>query len=182
VVRADFQCERIDFLLESEAELASGPGVRRLAVFDKNRCAQRLPPIDDPGPDRETMAFCITEALRQMANFPVVMVREDWLLGVVAVQQLHQYLYELFAQSNRPRPPTGPKQWSHKLTDRQRSLLEALPVPQPKRDSVVGAHRAAVDLFEREAPVIAERANVVWPTALHEAVCTYRSRAYPPDW
>jgi hypothetical protein len=48
-----------------------------------------LPAVQDPGPEPQTIAFYVTEALRQMANFPVVIVRRDWLLGVVAVQQLH---------------------------------------------------------------------------------------------
>lgn len=104
-------CERIDYLVESRSQIPSSPGVRRLVVFDKARCVALLPPVEDPGPDAGTVTFCVTEALRQMANFPVVIVREDWLLGVVAVQQLHYFLYELFAQSNRPQPPTGPKQW-----------------------------------------------------------------------
>lgn len=175
-------CERIDYLVEAESGISASPGVRRIAVFDKVGCADRLPAVEDPGPEQGTIVYCVTEALRQMANFPVVIVREDWLMGVVAVQQLHYFLYELFAQSNRPQPPTGPKQWSHKLTHRHRALLEALPVPQPDRGSVVRAHRAAVDLFEREAPVVARVTGVAWPTALHEAVLAYRSRAYPPDW
>ncbi|HEU5043945.1 MAG TPA: hypothetical protein VFT75_07415 [Nocardioidaceae bacterium] len=175
-------CERIDFLVESEATLASSPGVRRIAVFDKKGCAGRLPAVQDPGPEPQTIAFYVTEALRQMANFPVVIVRRDWLLGVVAVQQLHYFVYELFAQSNRPQPPTGPKQWSSKLSSRHRALLEALPVPQPDRHSVVHAHSAAVDLFEAEAPPIARQAGVEWPRTLHEAVCRYRQRCYPPDW
>jgi hypothetical protein len=175
-------CARIDFLVEAESAISTPPGVRRIAVFDTAGCADRLAPVEDPGPDRGTVAHCVNEALRQMANFPVVLVRKDWLMGVVAVQQLHYFLYDLFAQANRPQPPTGPKQWSNKLTDRHRALLEALPVPQPDRASVVRAHRAAVDLFEHEAPVVAREVDVEWPTTLHDAIRDYRARAYPSDW
>lgn len=80
--------------------------------------------------------------------------------------------------SHRPDRSSG----ASKLNDRHRALLEGLPVPQADRDSVVRAHRAAVDLFENEAPAVAEQAGVPWPSALHEAVSGYRQRCYPPDW
>lgn len=57
-------------------------------------------------------------------------------------EQVQLFLFELFAESNKPAPPTGPKQWSHKLTPRQRQLLEGLPVAAPTRESVMTAVRA----------------------------------------
>jgi predicted nucleotidyltransferase len=175
-------CERVDVLLETVSELATSPHTRRLAVFDKDGCERHLPAIRDPGPDAGVVGFCVTEAIRQMANLPVVFVRRDWLLGVVAVQQLHYFLYELFAQANRPQPPSGAKQWSSKLAAAHRALLEELPVPQPEPASIARAHRAAVDLFELHAPTIAADLGVDWPTAMHRAVRAYRHRVYPEAW
>jgi hypothetical protein len=38
----------------------------------------------------------VEEFLRQQANFPAsVVTREDWLLGVVAIEQVHLMLYQL---------------------------------------------------------------------------------------
>ena len=73
------------------------------------------------------ITYLIEETLRQAANFPAVLVRDDWLLGAVAVQQVQTFLYQLFAESNKPAPPTGPKQWSSKLTSSQREVLSGLP-------------------------------------------------------
>jgi hypothetical protein len=175
-------CERIDVVLEALSELPSTSTTRRVALFDRAGCAEMLPPVEDPGPDRRVIASCIHEALRQMANFPIVFVRQDWLLGVVAVQQLHHFLYELYAQANRPRPPTGPKQWSSKLDPGHRRLLEQLPVPQAEPTSIIAAHRRAVDLFETTAPAIASANDVAWPHELHRAVRDFRAAAYPPQW
>jgi hypothetical protein len=72
-----------------------------------------------------------------------VTVRDDWLLGVVAVQQVQLFLYELFAESNKPMPPAGPKQWSSKLTPYQRQVLEGLPAAAPSEQSVLAARPAA---------------------------------------
>lgn len=66
--------------------------------------------------------YLIKETLRTAANFDTVIVRDDWLLGVVAVQTVHTNLYRLFTEANKPQPPTGPKQWSLKLSPRHRRL------------------------------------------------------------
>jgi hypothetical protein len=69
-----------------------------------------IPPPTDPPPNTPDIAYMIEETLRQAANFPTVMVRSDWLLGVVAVQQVQLFVCELFAESNKPMLPTGPRQ------------------------------------------------------------------------
>jgi len=114
--------------------------------------------------------------LRQAANFTVVVVRDDWLLGVVAVQEVHRMLYQLFAEANKPQPPTGPKQYSFKLNAEQRRLLESLPVPQPTAGSVLAARTAALGLFLDRAPNIAKEHGATWPDELAKAVLSYLSR------
>ncbi|HEX3921553.1 MAG TPA: hypothetical protein VHY31_04660 [Streptosporangiaceae bacterium] len=78
-----------------------------------------------------------------------MVVHDDWLLGVIAVQQVQLFLYQLFAESNKPMPPSGPKQWSHKLTGYQRRVLEGLPVAAPDQRSVTAAREAALAVFFR---------------------------------
>lgn len=97
-------------------------------------------------------------------------------MGVVAVETVQLALYQLFAESNKPQAPTGPKQWSHKLTPTQRDLLEDLLVPQANPESVYPARQAALGLFLREAPGIAAANNVTWPTDLATAVLAYLER------
>jgi hypothetical protein len=113
-------------------------------------------------------------------NYPAVMIRDDWLLGVVAVQQVQLFLYELFAESNKPMPPAGPKHWSYKLTERQRQLLTALPVAAPTRQSVLAAREAAFALFFAEAPAIAVNRGVAWPAELEKGVRAYLRSAGVP--
>lgn len=175
-------CERVDFLLERSSDLPDTRLPHRTCVFDRDDNVRSLPAEVEQQIDPAAVDFALREAIRQMANFPVVFVRGDWLLGVVAVQQLHYFLYELFVQANRPQPPTGPKQWSSKLSPEARELLEALPVPQPTPESVMAAHRAAVDVFELWAPRIADQADVTWPEELHNAVKRHRVTAYPRAW
>ena len=95
----------------------------------------------------------------------------------VAVQQIHLLLYELFAEANKPVPPTGPKQWSFKLATEQRQALERLPVPQAERDSIIAARQVALRFFEDQAVGVAQRHRVAWPNELADAVHAYMKRS-----
>jgi len=170
-------CERIDVISEPASAAAHSVVQRRLVVFDRDGLTATLAEPTDPGPDRGLIRYFIEEPLRQAANFPTVLVREDWLLGVVAVQQVHSFLYSLFVEANKPQPPTGPKQYSCKLSSRHRALLEALPVPQPERTSVLSARHAALSVLVAEAPRIAADHGVEYPTALSDAVLGFLERA-----
>ena len=116
----------------------------------------------------------------RLANFPVVIVRDDWLLGVVAVQQAQLFLYELFAESNKPMPSAGPNQWSSKLTPYQRQVLEGLPAAAASEQSVLAARLATFAAFFREAPAIAARSSIAWPGRLEEAVRSYLEKQGSP--
>lgn len=169
-------CERIDVISEKVSALPASGLTRRVAVFDWDGLSASLPPVSDPEPDPERIRYLITETLRQAANFETVTVRDDWLLGVVAVQSVHLSLYQLFAEANLPQAPTGPKQWSVKLSTGHRAMLEALPVPQPDRQSVMTAREAALALFLAEAPAIAAANDVEWPNDLADAVLNFLDR------
>jgi hypothetical protein len=176
-------CERFDVIAEPVGKLSTTFLTRRLVVFDRDGLDKLIPPIADPPPDPAVITYLIEETLRQAANFPAVLVRDDWLMGVVAVQQIQMFLYQLFTESNKPAPPTGPKQWSFKLTPAQRQMLSDLPVAAPAPDSVLVARAATFAVFFREAPLIAERNNIPWPARLEEAVRDYlRHQGVPlPD-
>lgn len=166
-------CARLDVISESVSELATSTLTRRITVFDIDDLTGLVPQINDPPPNPNTIDYLIRETLRQAANFETVTVRDDWLLGVVAVTSVHGMLYQLFAEANKPQPATGPKQWSIKLAPRHRALLQQLPVPQPNRGSVLPARQAALGAFLTEAPAIAAQCGVAWPTDLADAVLDY---------
>lgn len=169
-------CERLDVISERVSDLPTTPLTRRVMIFDRDGLGVSIPAPHDPPPDRETIAYLIKETLRTAANFDTVIVRDDWLLGVVSVQTVQMLLYQLFAESNKPQPPTGPKQWSFKLSPRHRRLLEALPVPQPELGSVMAARQAAFALFFAEAPMISAGNNVSWPDDLEQTVRNHLDR------
>lgn len=163
-------CERVDVMSERVSDLPTTNLTRRVTIFDRDDLTATIPAPNDPPPNPDTIAYVIKETLRTAANFDTVIIRDDWLLGVVSVQTVHMLLYQLFAEANKPQPPTGPKQWSFKLSLRHRQLLESLPVPQPERESVMAARQAAFRAFFTEAPRIADANNVPWPDDLERTV------------
>ncbi|HEX5120091.1 MAG TPA: nucleotidyltransferase domain-containing protein [Pseudonocardiaceae bacterium] len=168
-------CERLDVVATRVSDIPDTGATlrRRVVVFDKDGLDAVVPAPDDPGPDRARIAWLIEETIRQQANWPVVHVREDWLLGQVGVLAVHQLLYELFTEANKPMPGTGPKQWSAKRTAAQRAVLAGLPLPAADAASVDRARAVAIGAFLREARTIASATGVTWPTALETAVRDY---------
>jgi hypothetical protein len=169
-------CERVDVVTERVSELSVSKLTRRVTVFDRDNLTAHVPKSTDPDANPVVIRYCVEETLRQAANFPVVLIRQDWLMGVVAVQQIHFLLYELFIEANKPMPPTGPKQWSYKLRSEQRKALENLPVPQAERNSIIAARLEALRFFEEQASAVAQRQGVVWPSELAAAVHAYMKR------
>lgn len=166
-------CERLDVISEPVSKLASTVHRRRIVVFDRDGLGARIPAPTDPPPDPDTITYLVEETLRQATNFTAVHLRDDWLMGVFSVQLVHQALYQLFAESNKPMPATGPKHWSVKLTPAQRRVLSGLPAAAPTRESVLAAREAEFAVFFRDVPPIAQRAGVPWPEELEQAVRSF---------
>ena len=166
-------CERFDVITERVSGLPGTSMCRRVVVFDRDNLSALIPGPADPPPDQVKISYLIEETLRQAATFPTVIIRDDWLMGVRAVQHVQLYLYDLFAESNKPAPLTGPRQWSFKLTAYQRAVLTGLPAPAPNERSVRSARDAALTAFLAEARPIADQAGVPWPDDLEDAVAAF---------
>jgi hypothetical protein len=123
------------------------------------------------------MQAIVTEFLRQSAIFPAgVVAREDWLLGQVAVHNYRQMLYDLLVESNQPIPLMGLKQWSSRLTPRQRDLLRSLPAPAADRDSVVASMVAVRHAIRTDGRAALESAGGGWPVEVDDAMAAYWER------
>ncbi len=102
-----------------------------------------------------------------------MVARQDWLLGVVGVQNIQFLLYQLFVESNQPLPPMGVKQWSAKLTAGQRAVCAGLPAPAASREAVLSAMRAAAAAFRQAARDILATRQIPWPAGFDQAVRRY---------
>lgn len=171
-------CLRLDIVAEPVGKLPE-TGLRyRLVVIDKDGLAAHVPePEPPPGPDKERIAFLVEEFYRCLAIFPFATVaRQDPLMGMVAVTGHQRMLYDVYAELNKPLPPTGVKQFSSKLTPHQRAVLEGLPAPRPTVESTSHALLAVAEAFGREARPLVEAAGVEWPAELARTVSAFVRR------
>lgn len=168
---------RVDIVLETPADLPSTPYRRRLCVFAKDRLSVPTSGEDWGGPDVARMQAIVIEYFRQSAIFPAAVVaREDWLLGQQAVHNYALMLYELFVESNQPLVPMGIKQWSSKLTARQREILTDLTPPRAERDDVLKAMRSMRAAVATHGRMVLETAGGEWPIDVDKAMAAYWQR------
>ena len=166
--------ERLDIVVEAASVLASSFHRHRVVVFDRDGLDASVPaPLEAP-PSPEAIAALVEEFFRDYGMLPTVVVREDWLLGLEAIQVLRTLLYRLFVEANAPLPPMGVKQWSRKLSVEQRHVLEILPGgAAAERESVIAAHDAVAVAFVREARRLCAAHGAAWPAELEAATRSY---------
>ncbi len=163
---------RIDVVAEAASRVPTSPFRHRVVVFDRDGLDALVPPPASEGPSRDRVAALVEEFFRDVGMFPVVLEREDWLLGLEAIHLVRSLLYQLFVEVNAPLPAMGVKQWSTKLTLSQRVALEALSTGAADRASVVAAHHEAAAAFESEARIVCRTLDIPWPEEL--ATSTHR--------
>ena len=168
---------RLDVVVERAGDIENTFFRTRTAVLDRDGLASRLPAPDAPnGPSPEKIAGLIEEFLRIHGLLPVIVTRRDWLLGVEGVHTLRSLLYQLFAESNAPHPPTGVKKWSAKLTPEQREVLEAMPTGEATQRGVVDGHLALVGAFRVHIPAICQRLGIPWPERFERSTYAHVAR------
>ena len=98
---------------------------------------------------------------------PLVVHREDWLLGLDGVALLRKLLYELDLEESGRIPATSRADWSGRLTAEPRDEILALPTGEATRAGVVEGHRAVRDAFcQRRRRVLGGD----WPVAMERTV------------
>ncbi len=115
----------------------------------------------------------VEEFFRDYGMFPVVVEREDWLLGIEAIHLVRSLLYQLFVEMNAPLPPMGVKQWTTKLTPAQQAVLEQLPTGTATQEGVLGADHAVAVAFQEHARVACTTLGIDWPADLDTATHRY---------
>jgi predicted nucleotidyltransferase len=170
-------CLRLDVVAEPAGASRPADLARRLLVLHKDSAPTAPEPMAEPaaaGPNPARLTEMADEFLRQMTIFPAAVVaRRDWLLGVIGVQNVHLMLYQLFVEANQPLPPMGVKQWSAKLTSRQRQVCASLPAPTASAGGVLMPMRACAAAFRREAIAILAASDAPWPADFDDAVRRY---------
>lgn len=169
---------RIDGVFERVGQLPESNFRTRITIIDRDGLNALIPArVDGPGPDPDKITGIISEFWRIQSIFPfMINERKDLLVARSGVDVSAQLIYDLFVESNQPLPPMGVKQFSRRLTDQQRRVLESVPAYGADRDSLIAADLWVCDAMETYGRPAAERVGAGYPTKLANAVREFLAR------
>ena len=162
--------ERFDLFFVSEGELAAldPAAVKQLFARGPGRPAGSAASGSEPS----KLEGNIGEFLRVLALAPVVIGREEYLLGVDGAMLLRRMTVETMLEENGVTQSMrgGVLKLNRFLTADQRGELETLPALAPTRASVIEAHGALARVFLPRAKAMAAARGLVWPHEFEHAV------------
>lgn len=169
---------RFDGVFERVGQLRESNFRTRITIMDRDGLDALIPArVDGPGPDPDKITGIISEFWRIQSIFPfMINERKDLLVARSGVDVSAQLLYDVFVESNQPLPPMGVKQFSRRLTDEQRQVLESIPAYGAERDSLMSADLWVCEAMATHGRGAAERVGAVYPMELANAVREFLGR------
>lgn len=126
--------------------------------------------------DNKRLATLINHFLRVLGLLPVIIGREEWIVGLSPVGILRDALIDLYLLENGV-VRGGAKRLNSLLTDKQRQTLEALPPLTPTQGSIIANHQAIARLFLATARRLAETYDLEYPDRFERATLDYLMRS-----
>jgi hypothetical protein len=168
--------ERVDLLIAPRSSAARSRCDAVIEDFDHVEVAQSLPTEPPPSVrDPRAVAFTCEEFLRVLGLLEVILLREEYLVGVEGVGLLRGHLRDLLIQeSNRPRATV--KRLNQRLGDEQRAILSAQPAVVATRASIVEGHLAVAQSFLPRARSLCAELVIAWPQEFEDATRAHLER------
>jgi predicted nucleotidyltransferase len=161
---------RFDVFFATESELAhfDSTSLRPLFTRGAGRPAGSATAAAEPSKVEANIA----EFLRMLALLPVVVGREEYIVGMDGATHLRRMLIETMLEQNGVTAAMrgGALKLNRFLTAEQRAELHELPPLTPTRESVVGMHLALARVFLPRARALAEARGIPWPDDFERAV------------
>jgi predicted nucleotidyltransferase len=140
-------------------------------LFDRAGLSDLLLPPGAPlAPDSAKISALTTEFLRVMGLLPVVLGRDEHVVGVSGAGLLRGLIVQLFLEDVAVEDRGGALHLNALLPDDRLRELAALPAPEPNHDSVLHAHLACAGMFLPTARDLAARTGAQWPAELEDAL------------
>jgi predicted nucleotidyltransferase len=140
-------------------------------LFDRADLGSRLQARGEPlRPDPVKVTALVTEFLRVLGLLPVVLGREEYVVGVSGVGLLRELVIQLLLEQVAVEDRGGALHLNTLLPPERVRQLERLPAAEASRESVLDAHLACARLFLPEARRLAASIGVEWPAPLEAAL------------
>ncbi|WP_166351024.1 nucleotidyltransferase domain-containing protein [Phytoactinopolyspora limicola] len=140
-------------------------------LFDRANITAQFKPVGDLlQPDPQKVSSLVVEFLRVMGLLPVVLGRQDFVVGVSGASLLRGLLVQLSIEDVVAEDRGGALSLERTLQDEQLRGLADLPALAATRESVLAVHLACADLFLPTARNLMARLGAPWPAPLEDAL------------
>lgn len=165
------QWERWDVSIGVPADVPKRTRSTVKVLFDHDGLNDRLLPPGEPlQPNPAKVSGLVTEFLRVMGLLPVVLGREEYVVGVSGAGLLRGMIVQLFLEDVAVEDRGGALHLNTLLPPERLQALTELPVVEATRESVLQAHLACARLFLPQARELSERIGAAWPEELNTAL------------
>lgn len=161
---------RIDVEIVTPDQVARRTASGLKALFDQDRVLEALPPApQNAGPNPARMKWQFEEFIRILGLLSLAIGRGEYLNGITGIFHLRNLLTELLIEETAAPNRGGVLHLNRLISEEQKSLLAALPVPSPTRESVIAANLAYAEAYLPRARRMARKIGVEWPERFEAA-------------
>lgn len=140
-------------------------------LFDRANITPQFKPVGDLlQPDPQKVSSLVVEFLRVMGLLPVVLSRQEHVVGVSGAGLLRGLLVQLSVEDVVVEDRGGALSLERTLHDEQLRGLADLPALAATHESVLAVHMACADLFLPAARNLTTRLGIPWPTPMEDAL------------
>lgn len=169
---------RFDLGIHATSEIETRSFRHVALLFDRRGFGERLRRAESTEAiPAERFTFIVQEFLRVLGLLPVVIGREEYLVGMEGVVLLRRYLTDFFIAANGIVDRGGALRLNPLLQPEQRSMLAELPPIAPTRDAVIAGHLACAKRFLPLARELSVERGFAYPDDLARAMIEHLHRS-----
>lgn len=139
-------------------------------LFDNDDVYESLPPRHPaPAPNPARFRRDVEEFIRILGLLHLAAGREEYINGVLGVFHLRNKLIDLMIEETAAPDRGGILHLNRLINDDQKTVLTALPPPEPTRQAMIDAHMAYAAAFLPRARRRAGEIGAEWPETFEAA-------------
>ena len=161
---------RFDVLVASPEALLSRTRTTVSPLYDPQGLSSRLAEPNPPNPPNPERISAVTvEFLRVLGLLPVVIGREEFVVGQSGVSLLRSMLIDLMLEDVAVEDRGGSLHLNKLLPPERQHVLTQLPPVQASRESVIAGHVACATAFLPLSRTLHSTCGLAWPQVLEDA-------------
>ncbi|RAH96098.1 hypothetical protein DLJ53_33250 [Acuticoccus sediminis] len=161
---------RIDVTIVTPEQISSQPRSPLQPLIDRDEISDKVvTPAGRTGADPRLARYQFEEFIRVLGLVSVAAGREEYINGVTGIFHLRNLLIELLVEETGAPERGGALHLNRLISDEQKALLQALPLPVATREGMITAHLAYAAAYLPRARRLARIWGVDWPERFETA-------------